>query len=50
VAKKKAASTSQAPQRRKKRGYTPGEWFMVGLGLALVIMFAVIIVTSIFDL
>ena len=51
VARKKVKRAPQKSRARsKKKGYSPGEWFMVILGLALVIMFVVIIVTSIFGL
>jgi hypothetical protein len=40
-------STKSRPRGNKKTGYTAGEWFMVILGLALVIMVVGIIVTSV---
>jgi hypothetical protein len=50
VAKKTRSPTRNAPPRKKKRAYSPGEWFMAILGVALVIMVIVIVVTSVFDL
>jgi len=32
---------------KKKQGYTAGEWFMVILGLSMVLMFLGIIITSV---
>ena len=40
-------SSKSRPRKNKKRGYTAGEWFMVILGLALVVMVIGIIVTSV---
>jgi hypothetical protein len=43
----KRPSKSQPRKKKKKAGYTAGEWFMVILGLALVIMVLGIVVTSV---
>jgi hypothetical protein len=40
-------NSKSRPRQKKKRGYTAGEWFMVILGLALVVMVIGIIVTSV---
>jgi len=47
MAKKAPNQPSTQRKRKKKQGYTPGEWFMVILGLSLVVMFLGIIVTSV---
>jgi len=45
MAKKRFNQRQRHP--KKKQGYTAGEWFMVALGLALVIMAIGIVVTSV---
>jgi hypothetical protein len=47
MTQKSRKGSSSAPRRKKKQGYTAGEWFMVALGLALVILVVGIIVTSV---
>jgi hypothetical protein len=46
---KKRNTTRKKPSQKQpgRRGYTAGEWFMVLLGAALVILFAGIIITAI---
>jgi len=46
---KKRTTSAKPPPRKGSRGrrYTAGEWFMVLLGAALVILFAGIVITAI---
>ena len=47
MAKKSTNQPSNQRKRKKKQSYTAGEWFMVILGLSLVLMFLGIIITSV---
>ena len=48
MAKQRRRRSQGSPKgSKKKHSYTAGEWFMVALGLALVVMFVGIIVTSV---
>ena len=47
MAKPTPKRPSNKGNRSRKNGYTAGEWFMVVLGLALLIMVVGIIVTSV---
>jgi len=40
-------SQGSTKRSKRKQSYTAGEWFMVALGLALVVMVVGIIVTSV---
>ena len=46
-ARKRRQQNKKSPARQKKTSYSAGEWFMVGLGLALLIMVAGIIITAV---
>ena len=47
MAKNKVRKAPKPARRKKKQGYTAGEWFMVILGLSLVVLVLGIIVTSV---
>jgi len=47
MAKPRPKRPSNKGRGGRKNGYTAGEWFMVVLGLAMLIMFLGIIVTSV---
>jgi hypothetical protein len=47
MTKKDSRGSASRSRQKKKQGYTAGEWFMVALGLALVILIVGIIVTSV---
>ena len=47
MAKNKTRKAPKPARRKKQQGYTAGEWFMVILGLSLVILFVGIVVTSV---
>ncbi len=47
MAKKRPKRSPAKTRPKKKQGYTLGEWFMVALGLALLVMFIGIVVTSV---
>ena len=48
TASKRRNPVPKAPRKKSaRRRYTAGEWFMVALGAALVILFAGIIITAI---
>jgi hypothetical protein len=44
----KKTTKKKARKPRRKTRYSPGEWFMVILGALLVVLFAGLIITSIF--
>ena len=47
---KKAPSRPHPPgQKRRKTGYSAGEWFMVALGVALVILVIGMVVSSVLE-
>lgn len=47
MAKQRPRRSPGTKRSKKRQGYTAGEWFMVALGLALVVMVVGIIVTSV---
>ncbi len=47
MAKQPPRRSPGTKRSKKKKGYTVGEWFMVALGLALLVMVVGIIATSV---
>jgi hypothetical protein len=49
MAKNPRGHARRPDRNRRKTGYTAGEWFMVALGLALVILVVGMVVSSVLE-
>jgi len=49
MAKKNPSRPVPNPKRRSARPYTAGEWFMVALGLALVVLVIGMVVSAVLE-